>query len=136
MRRYGSNGNFLENAFQVSPIGAIVSQPRVAWSPSTREFAVTWIETNVLTNAVMLQRVDQGGTLVGARSRVDINGGATAADVAWMGDGWVVVFIDAPFQGTPVAWAQKLTPEGFPIGLPLNLDASGGAPEFVRAESG
>jgi hypothetical protein len=104
----------------------------VAWSEATREFAVIWLEFDASSgqSAVMLQRVDQGGALVGARSRVDINGAAMSADVIWSGDSWIVSFVES------VAWAQRLTPEGFLLGAPQRLDAGGAAHSFVRAASG
>lgn len=138
MRRYGSTGNFIDDARAVSPLGLEATDPHVAWSASTREFAVTWLEREPtsVSHALMLQRVSQGGELVGARVRVDINGGASSSDVIWSGDGWIVVFVDAPLSGTPVAWAQRLTPEGFLLGLPQRIDAGGGSQAFVRAAAG
>jgi PKD repeat protein len=117
-----------------SPFGA--TAPRLAWSPSLRQFGVAWRRfLDERETRVAFARVSKTGDILGGIVEVG-DGRVGEPDVAWTGDEWVVAWPEGPDHANKAVKARAVGPTGQPVSATWLLADDSTDHEHVRLVAG
>ena len=120
LARHLSNGTLVDPTIDVSASGIPADQPRIAWAPEVRQFAVTWRESFAGSSGqVAFARLDTDGRTIGIPLRIAA-GIVSSPDVTWTGEAWVLAWAEGVLAEVR---AMSIGADGLPLSQPQRVSS-------------